>query len=134
VVDLDELASLPEAAPLQTDQVLYNLARRGIEYDLLPWCRSRHVPAMAYSPIEQGRLLKRHVLSRIALRREATSPQVALAWVLRHPNVVVIPKASRIAHVKENRGALDVHLTAEDLAELDRAFPPPVRKVPLEII
>lgn len=134
VVDLEELASLPEAAPLQTDQVLYNLARRGIEYDLLPWCRSHHVPVMAYSPIEQGRLLKRHVLSRIALRREATSPQVALAWVLRHPNVVVIPKASRIAHVKENRGALDVHLTVEDLAELDRAFPPPARKVPLEII
>jgi diketogulonate reductase-like aldo/keto reductase len=134
VVDLEELAAVPEAAPLQTDQVLYNLARRGIEFDLLPWCRSRHLPLMAYSPIEQGRLLKRHVLSRIALRCEATSPQVALAWVLRHPNVIVIPKASRIAHVKENRGALDVHFTAEDLAELDRAFPPPARKVPLEII
>lgn len=134
VVDLEELASLREAAGLQTDQVLYNLARRGIEYDLLPWCSERHLPVMAYSPIEQGRLLKRHVLSRIALRRDATSPQVALAWVLRHRNVIAIPKASQIAHVKENRAALDVHLTVEDLAELDRAFPPPSHKVPLEII
>jgi diketogulonate reductase-like aldo/keto reductase len=134
VVDLDEFASLPEAAALQTNQVLYNLARRGIEYDLLPWCRARHLPVMAYSPIEQGRLLKRHVLSRIALRRDATAPQVALAWVLQHPNVIAIPKASHITHVKENRAALDVLLTVEDLAELDRAFPPPVHKVPLEII
>jgi diketogulonate reductase-like aldo/keto reductase len=134
VADLEELRGVAGGDKVAANQVLYNPARRGIEYDLLPWCRSHHVPVMAYSPIEQGRLLKRHVLSRIALRREATSPQVALAWVLRHPNVVVIPKASRIAHVKENRGALDVHLTVEDLAELDRAFPPPARKVPLEII
>jgi diketogulonate reductase-like aldo/keto reductase len=134
VVDLEELASLPEAGGLQTDQVLYNLTRRGIEYDLLPWCRERLLPVMAYSPIEQGRLLKRHVLSRIARRRDATSPQVALAWVLRHRNVIAIPKASQIAHVKENRAALDVHLTVEDLAELDRAFAPPAHKVPLEII
>jgi len=134
VIDLEELASLPEASAVQTDQVLYNLARRGIEYDLLPWCREHHLPVMAYSPIEQGRLLMRHVLSRVAVRREATAPQVALAWVLRHPNVIAIPKASHISHVKQNRAALDVHLTAEDLAELDRAFPPPVHKVPLEII
>jgi diketogulonate reductase-like aldo/keto reductase len=133
VVDLEELESLP-AAGLQTDQVLYNLVRRGIEYDLLPWCRERHLPLMAYSPIEQGRLLKRHVLSRIALRRDATSSQVALAWVLRHRNVIAIPKASHVAHVKQNRAALDVPLTVEDLAELDRAFPPPAHKVPLEII
>jgi diketogulonate reductase-like aldo/keto reductase len=134
VMDLDELAALPEAATFQTDQVLYNLARRGIEYDLLPWCRAHNLPVMAYSPIEQGRLLKRHVLSRIALRHEATSPQVALAWVLRHPNVIAIPKASHIAHVKDNHGALDLRLSVEDLAELDRTFPPPVHKVPLEII
>ena len=134
IVDLEEFPSLPEAAALQTDQVLYNLARRGIEYDLLPWCRAHHLPVMAYSPFEQGRLLKRHVLSRIARRRNATSPQVALAWVLRHPNVIAIPKTSHIAHVKENRAALDVHLTVEDLAELDGVFPPPAHKVPLDII
>lgn len=134
VVDLEELASLPGASGVQTDQVLYNLARRGIEYDLLPRCRAEHLPLMAYSPIEQGRLLKRHVLSRVALRRDATAPQVALAWVLRHPNVIAIPKASHVSHVRENRAALDLHLTVDDFAELDPTFPPPAHKVPLEII
>ena len=89
---------------------------------------------MAYSPIEQGRLLRHPVIQRVALRHPATPAQIALAWVLRQPGVNAIPKAGTPAHVRENRGALDVHLTHEDLADLDRAFPPPRQKVPLEML
>jgi len=134
VDDVERLVSMRGGHAAQTDQVLYNLTRRGIEYDLLPWCRTRGVPLMAYSPVEQGRLLKCRALERVAARQEATPAQVALAWVLRHPTVIGIPKASRIDHVRENRGALELRLTSEDLAELDRAFPPPAGKVPLEMI
>jgi diketogulonate reductase-like aldo/keto reductase len=110
------------------------MTRRGIEFDLLPWCRAHRVPIMAYSPIEQGRLVKRRALTRIAAKHDATAAQVALAWALRHPDVIAIPKASRIDHVRENRGALDLRLTADDLAEIDRAFPTPRRKIPLEML
>jgi len=117
-----------------TNQVLYNLTRRGIEGTLLPHCVSRRIPIMAYSPIEQGRLLGRRALRRVATRRQATPAQVALAWVLRQDGVIAIPKAGSIDHVRENRGALDIRLTAADLAELDDAFPPPKRPVPLEML
>ncbi|MFS8640281.1 MAG: aldo/keto reductase [Symbiobacteriaceae bacterium] len=132
--DMAELTGLPGGAAVATNQVLYNLSRRGIEYDLLPWCRERRIPIMAYSPIEQGRILGNPALRRVAARHGATPAQVALAWLLRQKDVMVIPKASRPEHVRENRGALDLALTAEDLAELDRAFPPPTRKVPLEML
>ncbi len=132
--DMEELAALPGGAGAATDQVLYNLSRRGIEYDLLPWCRSRRIPIMAYSPIEQGRILRNPALQRVAARHGATAAQVALAWLLRQGDVMVIPKAGRPAHVRENRAALDLSLTPEDLAELDQAFPPPTRKVPLEML
>ena len=89
---------------------------------------------MAYSPIEQGRILRNPALQRVAARHGATAAQVALAWLLRQRDIMVIPKASRPEHVRENRAALDLSLTAEDLAELDRAFPPPTRKVPLEML
>jgi diketogulonate reductase-like aldo/keto reductase len=118
----------------QANQVLYNLKRRGIEFDLMPWCRERRLPIMAYSPVEQGRLLDNAVLTRIGERHRATAAQVALAWVLRHPFVCAIPKASNPAHVRENRAALDLELTADDLAELDREFPPPKAAAPLEMI
>jgi diketogulonate reductase-like aldo/keto reductase len=124
----------PEGSRCQTNQVLYNLTRRGIEYDLLPWCREGRMPVMAYSPIEQGRLLENSVLQSVASRHGATPTQVALAWILRMSNVNVIPKASTKKHVLENRAALNVALTKEDLAELDRTFPPPIRKKPLEMI
>ena len=132
--DMEEMCALPGGEAIATDQVLYNLSRRGGEWDLLPWCRERSIPLMAYSPIEQGRILRRGELRAIAARYEATPAQIALAWLLRHPDVMVIPKAATPQHVRENRAALDVKLTAEDLKELDRAFPPPTRKRSLEML
>jgi diketogulonate reductase-like aldo/keto reductase len=134
VPDMEELVAMrPHDIPA-TDQVLYNLMRRGIEFDLLPWCETRAIPIMAYSPIEQGRLLSDRTLRRIADRQDATPAQIALAWVLRKPGVIAIPKASTIDHVRENRGALEIRLTADDVDELDRAFPPPTQKIPLEML
>jgi diketogulonate reductase-like aldo/keto reductase len=131
--DMEELVKLTGGA-VATNQVLYNLTRRGIERDLLPWCSERRIPIMAYSPVEQGRLLKNAALARVAARREATPAQVALAWVLRQPGVLAIPKSSNLDHVRDNRAALDMTLGDEDLADLDRAFPPPVKKKPLEML
>jgi len=136
-LDLDDMAELTEQSTggaVQTNQLLYNLSRRGIEYDLLPWCRERNVPIMAYSPIEQGRLLDDRTLVRVAERHGATPAQVALAWVLRHPDVIAIPKASSEAHVRENSASLKIALTAADLNDLDLAFPPPRRKQALEML
>jgi diketogulonate reductase-like aldo/keto reductase len=132
--DMEELMGLPGGKGCATNQVLYNLSRRGIEFDLLPWCRKRKIPVMAYSPIEQGRILKNATLKTIASHHGATAAQVALAWLLRQDGVIAIPKAGTIAHVRENRAALDVTLTSEDLAALDRAFPPPTRAKPLEML
>jgi diketogulonate reductase-like aldo/keto reductase len=132
--DMEELTALLGGEEVATDQVLYNLTRRGIEWDLLPWCRQRGVPIMAYSPIEQGRRLDHPALHAVATRHGATPAQVALAWVLRVDGVIAIPRAGRPNHVKENRGALDVRLTKRDLAELDRAFPPPTGPRPLETL
>jgi diketogulonate reductase-like aldo/keto reductase len=134
VADMEELVSLPGGDDVATDQVLYNLTRRGIEWDLLPWCQERQIPVMAYSPIEQGRLLRHPELRRVAARHNATPAQVALAWVLRVEGVVAIPQAGTQAHIRENRAAVDIRLTEEDFAELDRAFPPPTGKRPLEMI
>jgi diketogulonate reductase-like aldo/keto reductase len=119
---------------IATDQVLYNLMRRGIEWDLLPWCQKNKIPIMAYSPIEQGRLLRHPVLKKIAARLSATPAQVALAWVLQQSDVMAIPKAGTREHVIENRAALDIKLTNEDLMELDDVFPYPSQKGTLEII
>jgi diketogulonate reductase-like aldo/keto reductase len=135
VDDMEELFALTGAASLvATNQVLYNLRRRGIEYALLPWCRTRGIPIMAYSPLDQGRLIHDRTVKAIAGRLDATVAQVALAWVLREEGVTAIPKGAHFERVRENRGALEIELTAEDLEELDEAFPPPVRKTPLEII
>ncbi|WP_405774193.1 aldo/keto reductase [Streptomyces sp. NBC_00859] len=133
-LDVDDLDDLPGGARPQTDQVLYNLSRRGPEYDLFPRCRDLSVPVMAYSPVEQGRLLGHDALRAVASAHGATPAQVALAWVLRHEDVIAIPKASTVAHVEENRAALDLRLTDDDLSALDAAFPPPGRKQPLEIL
>lgn len=132
--DMEELVRAAGGAAVQTDQVLYNLTRRGVEHDLLPWCRERGIPIMAYSPIEQGRLLGHAAVRDVAARRGATPAQVALAWVLRQDGVGAIPKAGTPEHVRENRGALDLRLADEELAALDRAFPPPARKRPLELL
>ena len=132
--DMDELVGLAGGDVVATNQVLYNLTRRGIEWDLQPWCEDHRVPLMAYSPIEQGRLLDHPALEAVADRHDATPAQVALAWVLRHDGVFTVPKAGTPAHVQENRGALDVRLAADDLAELDAAFPPPRGPRSLEIL
>jgi diketogulonate reductase-like aldo/keto reductase len=132
--DMEELMAIPEGSRCQTNQVLYNLTRRGIEHDLLPWCRKFKIPIMAYSPIEQGRLLEHRAVRTVAKRHNATPAQVALTWVLRLKNINTIPKAGTRKHVEDNRAALNVNLTKEDLAELDQAFPAPTRKVSLEVI
>ncbi|GAA2302206.1 aldo/keto reductase [Streptomyces caniferus] len=132
--DVDDLADLPEGALPQTDQVLYNLTRRGPEHDLFPRCRELAVPVMAYSPVEQGRLLGHEALTSLASARGWTPAQVALAWVLRRDDVIAIPKAGSTAHVEENHAALGLHLTDDDLRLLDEAFPPPSRKQPLDIL
>jgi diketogulonate reductase-like aldo/keto reductase len=132
--DMEELAALPGGEACATNQVLYNLTRRGIEWDLLPWCREHTIPIMAYSPIEQGRLLRKSALKEVADRYGATPAQVALAWVMRDPLVIAIPKAGDESHIRENRMALEIRLTAQDLAALDRAFPPPTRKQSLELL
>jgi len=132
--DLADLLAIPGGSAVETDEVLYNLTRRGIERDLLPWCQRAGMPIMAYSPIEQGRLLGRPALLRVAVRHAATPAQIALAWVLRHDGVNAIPRAGKPAHVRENRAALDIHLTDDDLAELDLAFPPPDGLRPLEVL
>jgi len=137
--DLDEAAALEGGAKIAANQVLYNLEHRGIEWDVVPWCRERGMPIMAYSPLGSGgqdlrRLLGDAALRTVAERHSATPAQVALAWVLRQPDVVVIPKAGSVEHVRENRGALDIELGEDDLRTLDVAFPPPRRKTALEMI
>ncbi|GAB3626642.1 aldo/keto reductase [Pandoraea terrae] len=132
--DMAELFDTPGGDRCAVNQVLYNLSRRGAEFDLLPWLDAHKVPTMAYSPIEQGRLNTRGVLTEIATRLGIAPLQVALAWVLRQPNVIVIPKASSEAHVRANRAALDVALSQADLAALDHVFEPPGRKRALEMI
>jgi diketogulonate reductase-like aldo/keto reductase len=117
-----------------TNQVLYNLSRRAIEYDLVPWQQKRNIPLMAYSPIEQGRLAHHRSLSDIAVRHNATPAQIALAWALSRPQTMVIPKATGEVHVRENRASAYIELTPEDFAALDAAFPPPKRKSSLEMI
>lgn len=134
VEDMEELLSVPGGSEVAANQVLYNLARRGIEYDLLQWCDHRQLPIMAYSPLDEGRLLRHPAVLRIAATRGATPAQVALAFILTRNNVIAIPKAGSIERVQENRKSTEVGLTAEDLSTLDDAFAPPNRKRPLEMI
>jgi len=133
VADLEEASRLPPRPPaVAANQILYNLMRRGPEFDLLPWCEARRILIMAYSPVEQGRLLSK--LRNLANRRGATPAQIALAWLLRRPGTIAIPKAGTAAHVRENHAALSLHLTGDDLVELNRIFPPPRGKAPLEML
>ncbi len=134
VEDMEEAREIHGGTAIATNQVLYNLMRRGIEWDLLPWCRQRSMPIMAYSPLEQGRLLRNRTLKTIAQQRSVTEAQIAIAWLLHQENVIVIPKSSRIAHVDQNRAALDLKLSDEELAALDVEFPHPTKPVPLEML
>lgn len=132
--DMSDLLDTPGGEAVATNQVLYNLTRRGPEYDLLPWCRDNRVPVMAYSPIEQARMLDSAALAEVAERHGVSPAQVGLAWVLRHEGMCTIPRASSPEHVRDNREALDLRLTTEDHATLDAAFPAPTRPQPLEIL
>lgn len=141
-LDVDDMQALwreEGGSACATTQVLYHLASRGIEYDLLPWCQQHDVPVMAYCPLAQaGRLrtgLMNHPdVNEIARNHNATAAQILLAWVIRHQGVMAIPKAASIEHVKANAGALDITLTGEELRLLDNAFPVPAVKTPLDIV
>jgi diketogulonate reductase-like aldo/keto reductase len=132
--DMLELMDVPDGENCAANQVLYNLSRRGIEYDLLPWCQERGIPVMAYSPIEQGRLARSGDLIRIAKAYQATPAQVALTFLLERDGVIAIPKSANPDRVAENAEAVELELSEEDWTALDAAFPPPARKQPLEMI
>ncbi|AJC80107.1 aldo/keto reductase protein [Rhizobium etli bv. phaseoli str. IE4803] len=132
--DMEELLRVPDGANVAANQVLYNLSRRGIEFDLLPWCQSRGIPIMAYSPIEQGHILHHPELIHIAKAYQATPAQLALAFLLERDGVIVIPKTSNAERVAENRDCVSLEITDEDWQALDAAFPPPARKKPLEML
>jgi diketogulonate reductase-like aldo/keto reductase len=136
VRDLDEAQALPGGSGIAANQVLYNLEHRGIEWNLLPWCREQQIPLMAYSPLgSDSRRLRTHpVLKAMAARIGATPARIALAWLLRQPDVVVIPKAGSETHVRDNHAALTLALSAADLEEIDRSFPPPKGPRPLAMI
>jgi aldehyde reductase len=134
LADMQELWSATNGPQIQTNQLLYNLSRRGIEWDLQPWLRQRGVPVMAYSPLEQGRLLRDSQLVKFAARHGMTAAQAALAWLLSREDVIVIPKTGSRTRLRENVGALDIHLNDEQRAELDRFFPPPNHATPLAML
>ena len=129
VDDMKELLSLEHGRKCAANQVLYNLQNREIEFDLLPWSRTNKIPIIAYSPVGHGgQLLRNPTLKKIAQSHDATPAQIALAWVLRQPDVIAIPKASTEAHVRDNAASLKIKLTKKDLSDLDREFPPPKSK------
>jgi diketogulonate reductase-like aldo/keto reductase len=129
VDDMEELWSIENGTNCAANQVLYNLKNREIESGLLQWSGRNKIPKMAYSPVGHGRgLLENATLKKIARRHDATASQIALAWVLRQPGVIAIPKASDQKHVRENVRSIEIKLTEEDLAEFDQEFPPPKSK------
>ncbi|MDP4099069.1 aldo/keto reductase [Paenibacillus sp. P96] len=137
--DIEELWRLPDGTKCAVNQVLYHAASRGIEHDLLPWCREHRVPVMAYCPIAQGGRLRKELLQHPLIRRLAenhgASPaQIALAWVIRSGDVIAIPKAVQEAHVRENAEAARIVLTEEELLQIDDVFSAPKRKMPLDIV
>jgi diketogulonate reductase-like aldo/keto reductase len=132
--DMDELMSVPGGEACATNQILYNVARRGPEFDLLPWLRGRNMPGMAYSPVDHARLPKRSPLDDLADARGVSVFQVALAWVLQQPDVFAIPKAGSVEHVRDNHRALELQLSAEECAAIDAYFRPPRSKRPLEML
>lgn len=140
VADMEELMRVPGGDACAVNQVLYHLGSRGIEFDLAPWQAARGIPLMAYCPLAQaGRLARARGLlqdpsvAEVAARHDATPAQVLLAFAIRSGNVVAIPKAAAPEHARDNAAALDLHLTGDDLALLDRRFPAPARKMPLDM-
>jgi diketogulonate reductase-like aldo/keto reductase len=134
LAEMQELWSMPEGRHVQTNQLLYNLSRRNIEWDLLPWMRRKHIPVMAYSPIEQARLVENPGLIKLARNWSLTPAQVALGWLLAKDDVIVIPKTGRRDRLRENLSAVQHPLTRDQLTELDRLFPPPCGPEPLAML
>lgn len=134
VEEMDRFYAIPGGETCAADEVLYNLIRRGVEYDLIPWCRKHKIPVIAYSPVEQGRILEHRLLTEIAEQHHVTPAQIALAWVIRNPGIIAIPKAASVKHVQENFKSLFIRLSEDDLKQLDRVFPKPRRKMPLEML
>lgn len=132
--DMEELFGFPQGGRAQTNQVLYNLRQREMEWSLQPWCHQRGIPLMAYCPLGQGELSSDRTLKTLAERHQATPAQIALAWLLMREDVIAIPKAVQASHIRENVQALELRLTSDDLAELDRAFPPPRTATSLETV
>lgn len=137
--DMQALWSVEGGSACSTNQVLYHLASRGIEYQLLPWCQQQAMPVMAYCPLAQaGRLrtgLMNHpVVNQIARQHNASVAQILLAWVISHQGVMAIPKAATAEHVQQNADALKIALTEDDCLQLEKAFPAPGRKTPLEMV
>ncbi len=134
VDDMEEAMAIPGGDRVATNQILYNLSRRGVELNLLPWCAQREIPVMAYSPIEQGRLLNKPALKQVAKETGVNEAQIAIAWLLHQDNIIVIPKSSWIEHIEQNYAALDIELSPEDLATLNAAFPAPRNPVALQML
>jgi diketogulonate reductase-like aldo/keto reductase len=135
-LDTADMGELEAAGGLacMTNQILYNLTRRGPEFELIPWLEQRSIPVMAYSPVEQGRLLGHRALTQIAMKHDVSPAQVALAWLLRRPGVLAIPKAASLAHVHDNHAALELELTENDIALIEHSFPKPAKRRPLEML
>jgi diketogulonate reductase-like aldo/keto reductase len=131
---MEKLLALPGGTHCAANQVLYHLRSRGIEWDLLPLCREHQIAIMAYSPLDEGRLLKHRELAAIALRERISPATLAIAWLLAQPGVAVIPKAADASHVHDNKNALETALSSHLMHELDAAFPPPRGPVPLQVI
>ena len=131
---MENLAQIAPKGHIATNQILYNLSRRGPEFDLIPWCENHNIPVMAYAPIEQGRIMKNRDLLDIAGKLNVAPSVLALAWVIRNPLMIAIPKTSSIKHLRENTKALDLTLDQDVLQRLDKIFLPPTRKQPLEVI
>lgn len=132
--DMDRLWRVPGGDRCASNQVYYSAGERGVEFDLLPWMRERGLPLMAYCPIDQGKLARESSLKRVGARHGLSAAQAALAWLLREPGVIAIPKATRPEHVREIFTLPEVPLTAADLADVDAALPPPAGPAPLAVV
>ena len=131
VADMEHIVSLPNGKDCAANQVLYNMKNRGIEFDLIPWSKRHNIPIMAYTPLGEGRLRVNRTLAEIAQKHNASATQIMLAWVIRNPGIIAIPKASSIAHVEENFHSLSISLTEDDMRDIDSAFPAPTHKIHL---
>jgi Aldo/keto reductases, related to diketogulonate reductase len=134
VDEMERLFAVPDGDTCAANQILYNLSRRGVEFDLLPWCRERSVRVVAYSPLEQGRILSNRTLELVAERHDATPAQIALAWLLHQPGIMAIPKSGSLSHVRANAASADIRLSEDDIVMLENTYPAPTRKKPLEVL